>query len=185
MQYVFLEKADQPTAEYGNGIPRGILMLTSKRLFFFSTGNGEIPSQASKFISIIKEVAGTFIPNIDSLVDLIADVTEYGIKNLKVVSDIDFEPFLSSKDSFVVPIESIVTCEKFGHYYLPHFGVSKFSLKRKYTRIGIIDGTVLKQNYCIYCANPKNPTDPHYDLRYDKWYNEILKVSKITIPATC
>ena len=59
-----------------------------------------------------------------------------------------------------------------------------FSLKRKYTRIGIIDGTVLKQNYCIYCANPKNPTDPHYDLRYDKWYNEILKVSKRG-PATC
>jgi hypothetical protein len=42
-EYVFLERADQSSDENGDGIPRGVLRLTNRRLFFLNTGGSGTP----------------------------------------------------------------------------------------------------------------------------------------------
>jgi hypothetical protein len=174
-QLVFLEKAKKPSSYFGDGIPHGVLLLTNKRLFFYCTGKGAVETNTSSIISITKSLSNMFIPGIDKIADFASEVAEYGVGKY-YDNHANIQSSLSNENSFVVPLERIASCEKFGNYYVPNFGFSKFSLQNKYTRIGFKDTLGIEWFYCIYCANPRNPTNTHFDLRYDKWYNEIYKL---------
>jgi hypothetical protein len=106
--------------------------------------------------------------------DGIEAAIEYGSSKFLDKGDkIDIEQYLDKKDSFVIPIEQIVSCEKFSNPYWLGLGGHK-NLKKRYTRIGIVDSTGVKTNYCIYINKPTNPENIHYIVRYDKWYDTII-----------
>jgi hypothetical protein len=119
-EQVFLEKADQPSSQYGEGIPWGLLLLTNKRLFFFNIGTGSMNDDKSYQISGSKGI-DRISKRLDRIFpdDGIEAAIEYGSSKFLDKGDkIDIEQYLDKKDSFVIPIEQIVSCEKFGN---PHF----------------------------------------------------------------
>lgn len=147
-QIVFLEKAKKPNSYFGDGIPRGVLLLTYKRLFFYCTGKGALETNMSSIISITKSLSSMFIPGIDKITDFALEVAEYGVGKY-YDNHANIHPSLSNENSFVIPLERILSCEKFGNYYVPDFEFSKFSLQNKYTRIGFKDTLGLEWFYCI------------------------------------
>jgi hypothetical protein len=189
VEQVFLEEASQPSSEYGDGIPRGILMLTNRRLFFFDMDTGPIEeSKKSRLLSTSFKLADQFVPfvpfeGIEKIIqggEFLTELTEYCLSRQES-GYLNFEPLLDNKGSFVVPVERIVSCEKFGRYWSPNMGFGPFQFKRKYTKIGISEGNYVGARtnyYCIYCVNPKKPTDPNYLVRFDKWFDELSGVTK-------
>ena len=178
VQQVFLEKADMPTSRLGSGIPTGILMLTNKRLFFFNISEGKsLRNMGTK--TIIKEVSMGLvseIPIVGNVADYALDVAEYIIDRLKD-RNLDFEPFLDKERSFVIPVQQIVSCEKYGSRWLQGLGVIYY--KRRYLQLSVMDNTGLITNYCIYCANPKDPLNAQGIVNIDKWHKEIGKVKDL------
>jgi hypothetical protein len=157
----------------GDGVPEGMLMLTTKRLFFFSKGRGK-----SKSNLILRMVPGAvasalvpakFEPDLfDKIVGQIVEKLEYNDK---------IEDFLNDETSFVVPLQRILSCEKFGNIsdaLLPStiYHTLPLTSKRRYLRIGIEDTNKSKVDYCIYCMNPKNPLDNPVNIK--KWYKQIM-----------
>ena len=131
--------------------------------FSIGTGKGSIDTNTSSLLSSAKKLSSIIIPDIDKIADLASEIADYGIGKY-YDNHTDIQPSLNNENSFVVPLERIVRCEKFGNYYVPHFGFSKFSLKNKYTRIGIMDTLGTEWFYWIYCANPRNPMNSHFDF---------------------
>jgi hypothetical protein len=122
----------------------------------------------SLFTRISKEMDRRFPSS-----EIDAAIEYAGLKFSDKGDKIDIEPYLDKKDSFVIPIEQIVSCEKFGN---PYFFTRK-NLKKRYTRIGIVDSTGVKTNYCIYINKPTNPENIHHIVRYDKWYDTIISAT--------
>jgi hypothetical protein len=162
--YVFLEKSDRPTSNRGRGIPAGVLMLTNRRLFFFDTGEHKSRLKTAGKIAgtIAAKIAGEFT---FGLAEIAHYGIEIGIEKLNESKDVDLEPFLDEKSSFVIPIERIVSCEKFGSIFSLRF-------KNVYTRIGIKDDAGEKTYYCIYCKNPHNSQE----TVNKKWFDKVNEV---------
>jgi len=162
--YVFLEKSDRPTSNRGSGIPAGILMLTSRRLFFFDTGIHKSGLKTAGKIAgkIAAKIAGEFT---FGLAELAFGGIEIGIEAWNKSKSVDLEPFLDKKESFVVPVERIISCEKFG-------SVLTLMSKNIYTRIGIKDDAGATTYFCIYYKNPHNSQE----TVNKKWYNKINEV---------
>lgn len=159
--YVFLEKSDRPASNRGSGIPAGILMLTSRRLFFFDTEvhKSRLKTAGKIAGTIAAKIAGEFT---FGLAEIAHYGIEIGIEAWNKSKSVDLEPFLDKKDSFVIPIERIISCEKFG-------GMLSLRLKNVYTRIGIKDGAGVTTYYCIYCKNPHNSQE----TVNKKWFDKI------------
>jgi hypothetical protein len=105
-EQVFLEKADQPSSQYGEGIPWGLLLLSNKRLFFFNIGTGSrnpvksYQIYGSKGIDRISKTLDRIFPAEDG----IGAAIEYGTSKFLDKGDkIDIEPNLDKEDSFVIP----------------------------------------------------------------------------------
>jgi hypothetical protein len=177
-QQVFLEKADMPTSRLGSGIPMGVLMLTNRRLFFFNISEGKsLRNMGMK--TIVKEVSMgvvSEIPIVGNVADYAVDIAEYMIDRLKD-RNLEFEPFLDKESSFVIPVQQIVSCEKYGSTWLQGLGVIYY--KRRYLQLSIMHNTGLITNYCVYCANPKDPLNAQGQVNINKWHKEIRKVKNL------
>ena len=146
---VFLERSYRPTSTTGDGIPQGMLMLTTKRLFFFSKGRGK-----SKSNLILREVPGVVASGLTfglagEAVDKIVDLAEDGFSALieKLEYNDKIEDFLNDETSFVVQLQGILSCEKFGNISDQFAGI--LASKRRYLRIGIENANKSKVDYCI------------------------------------
>lgn len=171
---VFLEKSYQPTSMTGDGIPQGMLMLTTKRLFFFSKGRGksnsnlilrEVPGAVASGLTfgLAGEVVSKFVEFAEGGVSTLIERLEYNDKS---------EAFLNNEISFVVPLQGILSCEKFGKISDQFAGL--FASKKKYLRIGVEYSSGANVNYCIYSTNPKNPLDYRRAINLKKWCKEIV-----------
>ena len=117
VERVFLEKSYQPTSMTGNGIPQGMLMLTNKRLFFFTKGLGKSNSNL-----VLREVPGG-VASVLTLglageaVHKIMEFAEGGVSTLieRLEYNDKIEGFLNDEISFVVPLQRVSSCEKFGN----------------------------------------------------------------------
>jgi hypothetical protein len=159
--YVFLEKSDRPTSNRGGGIPAGILMLTNRRLFFFDSSihKSRLKTAGKIAGTIAAKIAGEFT---FGLAEIAHYGIEIGIEKWNESKSVDLEPFLDKKDSFVIPIERIVSCEKFG-------SMLSLMLKNVYTRIGMMNDAGATTYYCIYCKNPHNSQE----TVNKKWFDKI------------
>jgi hypothetical protein len=185
VQEVFLEKSDKPTSTTGARIPRGVLMLTNRRLFFFNKEKIEsLGKVILRFIPgvVASGVAGELAGNLAST---LSEFAEDGIDYLfeKSGNEKYIERFLDNKDSFVIPVERIVTCEKLGSWFDYWVGIPGF--KKRYVRIGILDDVQAKINYyCIYCNKPINPLAYTKAINYKEWFEEINTI-KNTNASLC
>jgi hypothetical protein len=158
----------------GDGIPQGMLMLTTKRLFFFSKGRGKSNSNL-----ILREVPGAVASGLTfglagEAVSRFVEFAEGGVSNLieRLEYNDKSEAFLNDEISFVVPLQGILSCEKFGKISDQLAGL--FASKKRYLRIGIEDSSGANVNYCIYSTNPKNPLDYRRAINLKKWCKEIV-----------
>jgi hypothetical protein len=177
-EYVFLERADHPSTENGDGIPRGILRLTNRRLFFLNTGVGKdigLPS-AKQSLPICASIIAAGRNEILEILDKTQDTSTDGIlrwndKKFKEQSPI--YQYLENEYSFVIPIKRIVTCEQFG----PLFWLDQTKgFSKRYARFGIGNDEGLKINYCIYCNNPREPEKFGSVIAWRKWFKEIKRL---------
>lgn len=168
-QQVFLEETFAPTTRIGSGIPTGILMLTNTRLLFFNMDKGKSLRQFAPKEAAILVVSQ--IPVIGEVADTTMDIVDYIIDKLKD-RKLDLELYINREGSFAIPVEQIMSCEKFGSRWLHGLGV--FYYKRSYLRITIIHDGVRK-TYCIYCVNPKDPLNAKGIINLHKWYKQIVK----------
>lgn len=165
VEQVFFEKADKPTSRTGAGISEGILLLTNKRLFFLNIKKGK--STIGKMgINFVTGLADEFTFGLASLAE---HGIEKGIEHLNKKNYEDYKLYAQKQDSFVVPIERIVSCEKYG-------GMFSLTSKGKYIKIIILDEFEKKSSYCIYYINPKNQQST---IKYEKWFDEINNVRKV------
>ena len=141
-------------------------MLTNRRLFFFDTGvhKSRLKTAGKIAATIASKIAGEFT---FGLAEIAHYGIEIGIEKWNKSKNVDLEPFLDKKDSFVIPIESIVSCEKFG-------SILSFRLKNTFTRFGIRDDAGRTTYYCIYCKNPYNSQE----TVNKKWFDSINGVKK-------
>jgi hypothetical protein len=166
VEYVFLEKADHPTSRTGAGIPAGILLLTDKRLYFFSIREGK--STVGKLgIKFATDIADHFTFGLASLVEY---GIEKGIEYINSENYEDYKLYSQEEESFVVPIERIANCEKFG-------GTFSLSPKSRYVKLTLLDEFEKRSSYCIYSINPKNQQST---IKYEKWFEKIEDARKIT-----
>ena len=87
----------------------------------------------------------------------------------------DFKLYAGKEESFVIPIERIISCEKVG-------GTFSLSSKSRYTKT-IISGEFGERfTYCIYSVDPKNQQSA---IKYEKWFDEINDVRKVIEPGQC
>ena len=108
---------------------------------------------------------------------MLTEFAEDGIDYLieKLGNEEYIEPFLDNKDSFVIPVERIVSSEKHGSWF--HYWIGIPGFKKRYVRIGILDDAQAKTDYyCIYCNNPRNPLDYTKAIKYKEWFDEINTV---------
>jgi hypothetical protein len=92
---------------------------------------------------------------------------------------LDFEQLLDREGSFVVPVEKIVSCEKYGNRWLQGLaGIAYY--KRRYMRIGIMHDVGVITTYCIYCVNPKDPFNAQGTVNIDKWFKKINKAKDLS-----
>lgn len=109
-EQVFLEKAEKRSSRTGDGIPRGILLLTNRRLFFFNTGTGEIDKHQSHSISTlaIKLGSGMIFHGSELLELHFEELLGQGIElldgKLEGMEETDFKQLLQMEDSFVIPV---------------------------------------------------------------------------------
>ncbi len=162
-QMVFLEKADQPNSKDGIGIPKGVLQLTNKRLFFLSKEKGDTKGLLK---AIASTLAGEFTVSI-------SDLIQYGARKLKERRGIDFKPFLNNENSFVIPVERIISCEKVGDRFITN-------IKKKFLLIVIADNKGSRANYCLYAKDPKNVLDP---IDIGDWFDKFNEVKEINPTA--
>lgn len=154
VEEVFSEKSDRPTSTTGAGISRGVLMLTNRRLLFFSEEKTE--SLGRMVLKLIPSTAASMVIH-GFAGELIGGVSDYAIDGINHIiekrgEENNVERFLDNKDSFVIPVERIVTCEKFGNRF--HYWIGIPAFKKRYVRIGILDNAQSKIDYyCIYCNN--------------------------------
>ncbi len=165
---VFFEMADKPTSRTGAGISEGILLLTNRRLFFLNIKKGK--STIGKMgINFVTGMADEFTFGLASLAE---NGIEKGIERLYKKNYEDYKSYAQKQDSFVVPIERIVNCEKYG-------GMFTLSPKGKYIKIIIWHEFEKRNNsYCIYCINPKNQQST---IKYEKWFDEINNVRRVIL----
>ena len=166
--YVFLEETDKPTSRTGKGIMSGILLLTTKRLFFFGANRGK--STAGKTAAkVAVGLAGDILDHFTlGFASLIESGIEIGIEHFNN-KKVDYTRYCQNEASFVLPIEKIVACEKFG---------SRFSLstKSKYIKLTIMNAFGKRESYCVYCVSPKNQSG----IKYEKWFDEINRARIMT-----
>jgi hypothetical protein len=166
---VFLEKTDSPTSSTGFGIPSGILLLTNRRLFFFSKEKTE-----SLGTMILRERQAVWSAVADELAGKISEsATDCLVE--KSGNEKFFERLLDNKDSFVIPVKRIVTCEKIGNWFDYWIGI--FGSRKRYVRIGFLDyaqGEIIY--YCIYCNKPTNPLYYTKAIKYQEWFEEINSI---------
>lgn len=182
VENIFFEKSDKPSSRFGYKVPVGILMLTNRRLFFFSTGKGkeygkmvqreiaiQVPLTLVRFIPFVGDLAG----------DLIDKGIEYGIEKM-TDKELIYEQYIDKEDSFVISVEQIAFYEKHGSRFL--LGLTGFFYyKKRYLKIGITDGAHEDRvtNYCIYSVNPKHPFNSSSTINIGKLYKEIKKVMEL------
>ena len=136
---VFFEKADKPTSRTGTGIDEGILSLTNRRLFYLSIRKGR--STLGKYgINFAVGLA-------DELTFGIASLVEYGVeKGIEHLSKENYEHYKlysQREESFAIPIESIINCEKFGGLFsLPKNKFIKVTILSRFVQRIIIVSTV-------------------------------------------
>lgn len=180
-EYVFLERAGNPSSEYGDGIPRGILRLTDRRLFFISTGVGRdievLNTKQSLLISGAKIAAGFFLPHgekVFEVLNLAQDLSMYGIHRWKdkEVAEQMYQ-YLENEYSFVIPIKRIVSCEKFGSLFW--LDQTK-GFRKRYLKLGITNDEGFRIDYCVYCNHPREPDDATRIINHRKWFKEIKKL---------
>jgi len=107
----------------------------------------------------------------------LAPLAEYGIeKGIEHLKNEHIDLILSaqSDDSFVVSLQKIISCEKFG-------GRFSLSPKKRFVRIGILDKYGRTMNYCIYSVNPR---DAEHGINYEKWFDIISEVTKTSYLTT-
>lgn len=155
-ELVFLEKADAPTSLMARGVPIGMLILTNRRLFFLSKDRAESINSKSEFLSryVYLKFTGLEIEPIPVL-----------------HSGLNLEPFLESEYSLVVPIEHIISCEKFGKMFT-------LNGKKRFLRIGILLDNDTKVNYCVYYNSPLGSSSllgPNY-VNHSDWLEKINAV---------
>ena len=146
-QWVFLEKADKPSSSIAHNIPTGLLLLTNKHLLFLSRESSNEKKKAIKEAAVFIAEGISPSPGVAAGAALIELITKK-LKNKKSDEEY-FNQYLNSEHSFIAPVEQIVSCEKFGRNLT-------FNPKKKFVRIGIIDKTQNKTNYCIYHKQPGN-----------------------------
>jgi hypothetical protein len=171
VQRVFLEKSDKPTSMTGKGIPQGMLMLTNKRLFFFTKGRGK--SRTNLVLrEVVPEVVTSVLPFGEAARSVI-ELAEGGVSTLieRLEYNDNIKEFLNDESSLVLPLHKILSCEKFGKISDQFAGL--FAFKRRYIRISE-DASGAKVDYCIYSTNPKNPLDYRRAINLKKWYKEII-----------
>lgn len=182
-EMVFMERSFTPSSVIGDGIDKGFLMLTNMRLFFFSQGNGK-----SKGSLILRQAPGILASTIagqlgGEIAGKVVEFAESGIEYLIEKSEYSEElnPFLRNESSFVVPINKIINCEKFGNYlgYMAGFAASK----TRYVRITIEDPIGTIKNYCIYSIDPKDPL--RKAIKYSKWFDEISNLRRNIFCTNC
>jgi hypothetical protein len=192
---VFLEKAVQPSSKNGEGIPRGILRLTNRRIFFLNTGIGKdkglLNEDHTRLLSLALNVVGAVVPQAEKISgysDKIIEFAEgssqiahrFGKEKLKNV-----EQTLDSEYSFVVPIDHIVGYRLFpirtgsymrrmGHGFKLWFQDKWFI--SQYVELSIRNDFGLTETFCIYCNRPRDPEEYRNVISYYKWYNEIKKL---------
>jgi hypothetical protein len=164
---VFLEKTDKPTSRTGKGIMSGILLLTTKRLFFLGMNRGK--SMAGK--TAVKVVGGLAADILDhftlGFASLIESGIEIGIEHFNH-KKVDYTQYCQNEASFVLPIEKIVDCEKFGGRFV-------LSTKSLFVKLTIMNDFGIRESYCIYCVSPKNQSG----INYKKWFEEINRARKM------
>src|SRR6476469_4953324 len=99
---VFLENTDKPSNALGDGIPRGILVLTNRRLFFFNTGVGIYYTDNNK--SLLKSLSLNRLKLIE-----IPRYLQQMWNEKKNLSNINLED-IKGKYDFVVSLEKITNC---------------------------------------------------------------------------
>jgi hypothetical protein len=171
-QRVFLEKSYKPTSMTGNGIPQGMLMLTNKRLFFFTKGQGK-----SKSNLVLREVVPGVVASVlpfGETTRTVIELAERGVSTLieRLEYNDKIEGFLNDESSFAIPLQKIISCEKFGKISDQLVGL--FAFKKRYLRIGVEDANGEKVYCCIYSTNPKSPLDYRRTINHKKWYKEIM-----------
>ena len=167
VEHIFFEKADKPTSRTGAGILEGILLLTNKRLFFFGIKKGK-STTGHIGINIATSIADAFVPF--SLASWVGYGIEKGLQYLNRQNYEEYKLYSQNQESFVVSIERIISCEKFG-------GTFSLSSKGKYIKIIIWDEFEKRNSsYCIYSINPKNQQST---IKHEKWFDEINNVRKV------
>src|SRR5690349_5617709 len=141
-EYVFLEETDKPTSRTGKGIMSGILLLTTKRLFFLGTNRGKsmVGKTAAKVVvGLAADILDHFTLGFASLIESGVEIGIEHFNNKKV----NYTQYCQNEASFVLPIEKIVDCEKFG---------SRFSLstKSRYIKFTIMNTFGKRESYCVY-----------------------------------
>jgi len=169
-EYVIFEKASKPSSKNGKGIPQGILLLTNKRLFFFSINEGKGKHSSAKVgakvaVHISSEILNHFTLGLASFATSMAEYgIEKGIEHSKKEKNIDFIECSKKENSVVLSIQNIAHCEKFGRL---------FSLsKNRFTRITVINQYDKMDSYCIYGFTK----DPQSFVKYEKWFEVINEI---------
>ena len=177
-EYVFLERADQPSNDNGDGVPRGILRLTNRRLFFLNTGVGKDTGLLSttQSLPICTSIIAADQNKILDILDKTQNANTDGIlrwNDRKFKEQSPVYQYLENKYSFVIPVTRIVTCEELGSRF---WFDQKRGFSKRYTRFGIRNEEELKIDYCIYCNNPREPEKFESVIAWRKWFKVINKL---------
>jgi hypothetical protein len=176
IDHVFLEKSDKPTSYFGKGITTGLLILTNKRLLFFSFGEGKslkqlAPKEVAKAVVDFLPIVGDFI---SQSIDIIEKINEW-----RKERNIDFnilKQYAKMENSFSVSLEKISYSEKKGSQLLRGLlGMAYY--KRRYLLI-YLKNSIKTEGYCIYSVNPENSLDARDGINIGKWYKQINKQQK-------